>query len=86
MSYNITSIKELRKSEHKTQKQISDQLGMSVRNYREKEGGKLPFTQLEMMKLINLFNLEKDDLFQIFFVNGFKTIFWLNDSLNNQYK
>ena len=81
MYYRFNTIKELRKSFNKTQKQMSDILGMSARNYREKEIGKLPFSQLEIMKINKVFNLEKDEIFQIFIVNGFKTSFWLNDSL-----
>ena len=63
---------------------MSDMLGMSTRNYREKECGKLPFSQLEIMKINKIFNLEKEELFQMFIVNGFNTSFWLNDSLKNK--
>lgn len=84
MYYRFESIKQLRKNLKKTQEEMSDMLGMSARNYREKECGKLPFSQLEIMKINKIFNLEKEELFQMFIVNGFNTIFWLNDSLKNK--
>lgn len=84
MYYRFESIKQLRKNLKKTQEEMSDMLGMSTRNYREKECGKLPFSQLEIMKINKIFNLEKEELFQMFIVNGFNTSFWLNDSLKNK--
>ena len=41
MYYRFESIKQLRKNLKKTQEEMSDMLGMSARNYREKECGKL---------------------------------------------
>ena len=83
MYYRFESIKQLRKNLKKTQEEMSDMLGMSTRNYREKECGKLPFSQLEIMKINKIFNLEKEELFQMFIVNGFNTSFWLNDLKNS---
>ena len=77
MSYK--NIKDLRKNYNLTQSQISNMLGVSERNYRAKENGELPFTQLELMKLIKLFNLQKDESFELFYWNAFNTKFWKND-------
>ena len=72
------SIKELRKSKKLTQAQLSDILGISERNYRAKESGRLPFTQLEMMHLIKIFNLHEDEFYKLFYINAFKNHFWRN--------
>ena len=76
---NYKSIKDIRKKANLTQIQISNILGMSERNYRAKENGKLPFSQLEMMKIIQMFDLEKEELYELFYLNAFETSFWKND-------
>lgn len=73
------SIKDIRKKANLTQIEISNMLGMSERNYRAKENGNLPFNQLEIMKLIQMFKLEKEELYELFYLNAFETSFWKND-------
>ena len=43
------SLKEIRISYELTQIQVSDFVGLSMRHYREKESGNLPFTQMEII-------------------------------------
>ena len=63
------NIKELRKYKRLTQIEMSKLLNMSLRNYRSKENGKLPFNQLEMIKIIRVFNLNYEETFHLFFIN-----------------
>lgn len=63
----INSIKMLRKSRGLTQQEISDYIGISIRNYREKESGYLQFSQEEIAKLITLFSLNGDEVLFYFF-------------------
>lgn len=68
MNYKVIStIKQLRKYKKISQKQISDYIGISERNYRDKENGISPFNQYEMMLLFSYFNMDKEDFFNIFF-------------------
>lgn len=79
MNYNhILDIKHLRKEYHLTQYEISYLLGMSVRNYREKESGKSGFTQEEIMKMIYLFEIESNDAYRLFFTQGHNALFFKN--------
>ena len=80
------TMKFIRQKNNITQQQISTFLGLSERNYREKENGKSPFSQLEIMKIIRMFDLKKDELFQLFFINGFSSHFWKSDEEKNSYK
>lgn len=79
----MKNIKELRKKSNLTQSKISNMLGISNRNYREKECGHIPFNQLEIMKIIKIFNLNQQDIYTIFYLNGFKSKFYLNDLVKN---
>ncbi len=65
----INSIKLLRKSKGITQQQASDFVGISIRNYREKESGYLPFSQFEISRLITLFNLNAEEVLFYFFLS-----------------
>lgn len=65
----INSIKVLRKSKGLTQQQTSDYVGISIRNYREKESGYLPFTQPEISRLITLFKLNAEEVLFYFFLS-----------------
>lgn len=77
---HISSIKNLRKEFNLTQDEFSYILGMSARNYREKESGKICFTQCEIMKMIYFFEIESDDAFRIFYLKGYNSMFWKNNS------
>ena len=77
---HISSIRGLRKEYKLTQDEFSYILGMSTRNYREKECGKVCFTQYEIMKMIYFFEIESDDAFRIFYLKGYNSIFWRNSS------
>lgn len=66
---NCTNIKELRKKSKHTQKELSDILGISERNYRAKENGCVQFTSYEMIRLKKYFKLNYEDFFNIFFTN-----------------
>lgn len=79
----MKSIKELRKKANITQSKISNMLGISNRNYREKECGHIPFNQLEIMKIIKIFNLSQSESYTLFYLNGFNSKFYLNDLVKN---
>ena len=73
MNYkNITSIKQLRRKHKVSQEIIASLLGISVRNYREKENDYLPFNKNEMTILIAFFKLDCEDVFNLFFKNAAK--------------
>lgn len=76
---NCTNIKELRKKSKHTQKELSDILGISERNYRAKENGELPFNQIEIIQLIKIYNLQKEELYELFYINAFQSTFWKNN-------
>ena len=63
------NVKALRKSKGLTQKETSDYVGISIRNYRAKESGFLPFTQIEISKMIDLFELNAEEVFFYFFLS-----------------
>lgn len=78
-----TTVKALRKAAKLSQEEFSKIIGISLRNYRDKENGKTPFNQYEIMKLISFFELDADDAYNIFYLNGEKTIFYKkNDNTN----
>ena len=68
------SLKEIRISYELTQIQVSDFVGLSMRHYREKESGNIPFSQTEIMRMIELFNLDADEVSTLFFQNARKTL------------
>ncbi len=75
-SVGYKNIVELRKSFCLTQKEMSFFIGISVRNYREKECGKIPFSQIEIMRMILIFDLSADDVYRLFYLKGITTSFW----------
>lgn len=70
------SVKELRKAFCLTQREMGFFIGISVRNYREKEQGHIPFSQLEIMKMILIFDLTPDDVYSLFYIKGINDLFW----------
>ena len=77
MKYNpATTIKDLRKLKRLNQDDLSRIIGISPRNYREKENGKVPFNQYEIIKLISLFEMEAEDAYNIFYVNAENSLFY----------
>ena len=58
MSIDTYHIKFKRKTLNLTQYELSQLLGVSERNYRSKELGKVPFSQIEILKLIDIFKLD----------------------------
>lgn len=78
-----TTVKILRKSKKLSQEEFSKILGISLRNYRDKENGKAPFTQYEIIKLISFFELDADDAYNIFYINGGKTTFYKKSDNTN---
>lgn len=75
MTNNI-SLKEIRRSYELTQIQVSDFVGLSMRHYREKESGNIPFSQTEIMRMIELFNLDANEVYTLFFQNAKGNSFW----------
>lgn len=70
---DIYSLKDLRKHYNLTQLQVSNLIGISSRSYREKENGLVPFSQIEIVKLIKLFELEETDTYQLFYKDYLKS-------------
>lgn len=84
MKYNnVATIKELRREYCITQSEMSVLMGLSARNYREKEMGKVPFTQIEIMKMILMFEMESEDVFRLFYTKCFDSFFWKKINLND---
>ena len=78
MLTNRLSLKKLRRSHSLTQAQVSNFIGLSTRNYREKESGKIPFSQIEIMRMISLFKLNAEEVYTLFYQEGFSSYFWKN--------
>ncbi len=78
-----STIKALRKSKRITQEEFAKIIGISLRNYREKENGNAPFTQYEIIKLISFFDLDATMAYNIFYINGINTIFYKNNDNRN---
>ena len=77
MKYNpATTIKDLRKLKRLNQDDLSRIIGISPRNYREKENGKVPFNQYEIIKLISLFEMDAEDAYNIFYINAENSLFY----------
>ena len=72
---NLT-LKSIRQSYELTQDQVGDYIGLSKRNYREKEIGNTPFTQIEIIRMVELFNLNADEVYTLFYFKAFATSFW----------
>ncbi len=79
-----SNIKELRRAYSLTQDEMSYFIGMSVRTYREKESGKIPFSQMDIMKMILIFDLDPDDVYKLFYIKGTDASFWKNELLNKK--
>lgn len=69
---NIGSLKEVRKLKKITQKEVSLFIGISERTYRSKENGLSPFNQYEMIKLKKFFNLDYEDVVNMFFSTRYR--------------
>ena len=69
-------IKNIRKKYKFTQLQVSKVLGISVRNYRDKERKKASFTQEEIMRLIELFDLNERQVYEIFYLDCLDSTFY----------
>ena len=77
MKYNPeTTIKDLRKAKKLNQNDLSRIIGISERNYREKENGKVPFNQYEIIKLIIFFEMDAEDAYNIFYINAGNSLFY----------
>lgn len=64
MIYNKSNnLKTLRKYSFLSQQDIADILGLSRASYVSKENGKNDFTQTEIQKLMELFNLPYESIF-----------------------
>lgn len=85
-SKQFSNVKELRKSYSLTQDEMSYFIGISVRNYREKERGNIPFSQIEIMKMILLFDLNPDDVFHLFYIKCINASFWKRDNVLTKQK
>lgn len=78
---NIYSLKQLRQHYNITQLEVSNLIGISCRSYRDKEKGVIPFSQIEIIKLIKLFELEENDCYQLFYkdyLNNYKKLIMLS--------
>ena len=78
---NIYSLKQLRQYYNITQLEVSNLIGISYRSYRDKEKGVIPFSQIEIIKLIKLFELEENDCYQLFYkdyLNNYKKLIMLS--------
>lgn len=60
------SLAQIRKSMRLTQKDMADILGLSLRNYRDKENKVLPFSQTEIIKISIYLKLSRDEIYKIF--------------------
>lgn len=60
-------LKQLRRQHGWSQQDVAQKLGISLRNYRNKENGNLPFNQVEMIKIMQFANLSYEDIIYIFF-------------------
>lgn len=60
------SLVEIRKSMRLTQQDMADILGLSLRNYRDKENKMLPFNQTEIIKMAIYLRLSRDEIYKIF--------------------
>ena len=61
-----SSIRQIRKSMRLTQQDLADVLGLSLRNYRDKENKVVSFSQKEIIKLVIFLKLNREEIYSIF--------------------
>ena len=59
-------IKLLRNKNNETQQDLANVLGLSLRNYRDKENKVVSFSQKEIIKLVIYLKLNRDEIHKIF--------------------
>ena len=69
MVNNFSSIQQLRKYYYISQRDLGAIVGISERTYRDKEKGKKPFKQNEIIIISKLFNLNAYDVDRLFCTN-----------------
>lgn len=61
-----SSIRQIRKNMRLTQQDLANVLGLSLRNYRDKENKVVSFSQKEIIKLVIYLKLNRDEIHKIF--------------------
>lgn len=61
-----SSIRQIRKNMRLTQQDLANVLGVSLRNYRDKENKVVSFSQKEIIKLVIYLKLNRDEIHKIF--------------------
>ena len=61
-----SSIRQIRKNMRLTQQDLANVLGLSLRNYRDKENKAVSFSQKEIIKLVIYLKLNRDEIHKIF--------------------
>ena len=61
-----SSIRQTRKNMRLTQQDLANVLGLSLRNYRDKENKVVSFSQKEIIKLVIYLKLNRDEIHKIF--------------------
>lgn len=68
MNYpNCKNIKDIRKLNNFNQAHMAYILGVGIRKYRDMERGYLCFSQFNMIKMMLLFQLDNEDIYNLFF-------------------
>ena len=62
----ISSIRQIRKAMRLTQQDLADILGLSLRNYRDKENRIVSFSQKEIIQLSVYLKLNREEIYSIF--------------------
>lgn len=62
----ISSIRKIRKAMRLNQQDVANILGLSLRNYRDKENKVTSFTQKEIIKLVIYLKLSREEIYAIF--------------------
>lgn len=62
----ISSIRQIRKAMRLTQQDLADILGLSLRNYRDKENRIVSFSQKEIIELSVYLKLNREEIYSIF--------------------
>ena len=66
----VTSLRQFRISLSLTQKQMAFIIGTTRKTYREKELGHYPFSQEEIIRLVDYFDLSADDIYNFFYLTA----------------
>ena len=61
-----SSIRKIKKNMRLTQQDLANVLGLSLRNYRDKENKVVSFSQKEIIKLVIYLKLNRDEIHKIF--------------------